>query len=157
MKTGKNHNMANFLLILLLSFLSLLPTALSANATQWRSQTIYQVLTDRFGRTDNSTTAPCDTGSKPYCGGSWCGIINHLDYVQDMGFTAVWISPVTKQIEGSANGGTAYHGYYQTDLYDVNEHFGTKADLRDLADALHARGMVSLLFNDAKAALDEED
>lgn len=57
---------------------------------QWRSQSIYQVLTDRFARTDGSTTAKCDLAE--YCGGTWRGIINHLDYIQNMGFTAVSIA-----------------------------------------------------------------
>lgn len=56
---------------------------------QWRSQSIYQVLTDRFARTDGSTTASCDVNK--YCGGSFQGIINKLDYIQQMGFTAVRI------------------------------------------------------------------
>lgn len=137
--------MASYFFVILLAILGSLPTTLSADAAQWRAQSIYQVLTDRFGRTDNSTISLCDTSANAYCGGSWRGLINHLNYIQDMGFTAVWISPVTKQIEGSANGGTAFHGYWQTDLYDINEHFGTMADLSDLADALHARRMVSLL------------
>lgn len=49
---------------------------------QWRSQSIYQVLTDRFARTDGSTTAACDPTLGDYCGGSWQGLINHLDYIQ---------------------------------------------------------------------------
>jgi hypothetical protein len=59
---------------------------------QWKSQSIYQVLTDRFARTDGSTTATCNTGDQIYCGGTWQGIINHLDYIQNMGFTAVSFS-----------------------------------------------------------------
>lgn len=66
--------------------------ALAASAltpAQWRSQSIYQVLTDRFARTDGSTTAECTANSQIYCGGTWQGIINKLDYIQSMGFTAV--------------------------------------------------------------------
>jgi alpha-amylase len=58
-------------------------------AEQWKTQSIYQVVTDRFARTDGSTTATCNTGDQIYCGGTWQGIINHLDYIQNMGFTAV--------------------------------------------------------------------
>jgi hypothetical protein len=50
----------------------------------WRSQSIYQVLTDRFARTDGSTTATCNTGDQIYCGGSWQGLINKLDYVSTL-------------------------------------------------------------------------
>lgn len=61
--------------------------AAALSPAQWRSKSIYQVLTDRFALTDGSTTASCDTNL--YCGGTWQGIINKLDYIQGMGFTAV--------------------------------------------------------------------
>jgi alpha-amylase len=54
---------------------------------QWRSQSIYQVITDRFARTDGSTSASCDLNR--YCGGTWQGLIKKLDYIQNMGFSAV--------------------------------------------------------------------
>jgi hypothetical protein len=64
------------------------PTVAQAlSAAAWESQLIYQIVTDRFARTDGSTTASCTLSQ--YCGGTWQGIINHLDYIQGMGFTAV--------------------------------------------------------------------
>lgn len=118
------------------------PTTFAASPAQWRSRTIYQLLTDRFARPDGSTTATCNTSDGKYCGGTWTGIIDRLDYIQGMGFDAVWISPVTKNVEGTTAYGEAYHGYWQQDLYDVNSHFGTSDDLKALAQALHGRGMV---------------
>ena len=63
--------------------------AFAATAAQWRSRSVYQVVTDRFARTDQSTTATCNTSSRMYCGGTWQGLIKKLDYIQNMGFTAV--------------------------------------------------------------------
>lgn len=74
---------------LLFALLFLTGLAQCLTPAQWRSQSIYQVLTDRFARTDGSTTASCDVNE--YCGGSFQGIINKLDYIQQMGFTAVRI------------------------------------------------------------------
>ncbi|KAH7413339.1 alpha-amylase [Cadophora sp. MPI-SDFR-AT-0126] len=111
------------------------------SAAQWRSQSIYQVITDRFARTDGSTTATCNTGDGIYCGGSWRGIINKLDYIQNMGFTAIWISPIVKNLEGNSADGESYHGYWAQDIYSLNDHFGTEQDLLDLSAALHGRGM----------------
>ncbi|OQE06679.1 hypothetical protein PENVUL_c017G05970 [Penicillium vulpinum] len=108
---------------------------------QWRSQSIYFLLTDRFGRTDNSVTANCNVQDRNYCGGTWQGIINHLDYIQGMGFTAIWITPVTKQLSQNTGDGTSYHGYWQQDLYNVNPNHGTSDDLKALSKALHDRGM----------------
>lgn len=64
-------------------------STLAATATDWRSQSIYQVITDRFARTDSVSTDDCNPNDRAYCGGTWIGIVNHLDYIQRMGFTAV--------------------------------------------------------------------
>ncbi|KAK3214817.1 hypothetical protein GRF29_19g1338817, partial [Pseudopithomyces chartarum] len=117
----------------------------AATPEQWRSRSIYQLLTDRFGRTDGSTTAPCNPGDYNYCGGSWRGIINQLDYIQEMGFTAIWISPIAFNIPDRTPFGYAYHGYWQQDLTKVNSHFGTENDLKALSDALHARDMYLMI------------
>ncbi|KAI9702084.1 MAG: hypothetical protein M1836_001428 [Candelina mexicana] len=58
-----------------------------------------------------------------------------------MGFTAVWISPVTYNLPGPTADGEAYHGYWQQNLYELNPLFGTAGDLRALSEALHKRGM----------------
>ncbi len=131
------------LLELLAVALSVLPTAQALSAADWRSQSIYQVMTDRFARTDLSTSAPCDPSQGVYCGGSWQGLIKKLDYIQDMGFTAVWISPVVKQIGSDTGDGRAYHGYWAQDIYSLNANFGSADDLKALSAALHGRGMVS--------------
>jgi len=73
-----------------------------------------QVITDRFALAgeDNGidSTVPCDISARDYCGGSWRGIIDHLDYIKQMGFDAVWISPIFSNIEGMTPHGAAYHG-----------------------------------------------
>ena len=115
---------------------------LAAGPAQWRGRSIYQLLTDRFALPDGDTTAICDVNKSRYCGGTWAGIEGQLDYIQGMGFDAIWISPVTKNIEQSTAYGEAYHGYWQQDIYSINSHFGTTEDLGALAEALHLRGMV---------------
>jgi len=132
-------------IITLASSLALCQMAFAATADDWRSRSIYQVTTDRFARSDGSTTATCDTGDQVYCGGSWAGITDQLDYIQGMGFDAVWISPVTYQLQGQTPDGSSYHGYWQQNLYELNSAFGTADDLQNLATALHSRGMVSIV------------
>ncbi|KAH6619878.1 glycoside hydrolase family 13 protein [Chaetomium sp. MPI-SDFR-AT-0129] len=114
-------------------------TALSPS--EWRQQSIYQVFTDRFARTDLSTTVPCEPSDGVYCGGTWQGLISKLDYIQGMGFTAVWISPVVEQIEGNSQDGSSYHGYWAKDIWALNPAFGTEDDLVQLASEIHSRGM----------------
>ncbi|EAQ92507.1 hypothetical protein CHGG_00742 [Chaetomium globosum CBS 148.51] len=112
-------------------------------AASWRSQSIYQVVTDRFARTDLSTSAPCDPAAQVYCGGSWRGLIAKLDYIRGMGFTAVWISPVVAQVEveGGLADGSSYHGYWAKDIWALNAAFGDENDLVELSAELHARDM----------------
>ena len=119
-------------------------TAVALSPAQWREQSIYFLMTDRFARTDGSTTATCDPNYGLYCGGSWQGIINkvslrvnfprlffffqsltlvslslfppQLDYIQGMGFTAIWITPITGQFYEVTADGSSYHGYWQQNM-----------------------------------------
>ncbi|RDX40957.1 glycoside hydrolase family 13 protein [Lentinus brumalis] len=120
---------------------SLLATsALAATAAEWQNRTIYQLVTDRFATPDGSGP-PCDTGDRKYCGGTWKGIISKLDYIHDLGFDAVWISPVVANLEGNTTDGQAYHGYWTQDINSLNSKFGTADDLKALSAALHNRSM----------------
>ncbi|KLJ06930.1 alpha-amylase A type-3 [Blastomyces silverae] len=123
------------------AILALSEAVTAATPAEWRSQSIYFLLTDRFARSDGSTTAPCNTEDRRYCGGTWQGIINKLDYIQNMGFSAIWITPVTKQFPEKSGYGEAFHGYWQQDIYNVEPHYGSADDLRELSAALHDRGM----------------
>ncbi|KAJ5724845.1 hypothetical protein N7493_006573 [Penicillium malachiteum] len=120
-------------------------TVHAASRDQWISRSIYQLVTDRYARSDNSTTAACNAGLGEYCGGSFQGIIYKLDYIQELGFDAVWISPAQKQESTRTADLSAYHGYWPNDLYAINSHFGTSHDLQALSAALHARGMYLML------------
>lgn len=60
---------------------ALLNVADAATTEEWKSRAIYQVMVDRFARTDGSTTVPCDDLSV-HCNGTWSGLIDHLDYIQ---------------------------------------------------------------------------
>eukprot|EP00755_Sulcionema_specki_P024869 Sspe_Gene.15400::Locus_5356_Transcript_1_1_Confidence_1.000_Length_1450::g.15400::m.15400/K01176/AMY, amyA, malS; alpha-amylase len=99
----------------------------------WKQRTIYQVLTDRFWRTDGSTGG-C-SNLQNYCGGTWAGLTSKLDYIQGMGFDAIWISPVVDNIEGG------YHGYWAANWEKLNSNFGTADDLKRLVSEAHSRGM----------------
>jgi glycosidase len=111
----------------------------------WRDEVIYQIIVDRFADGDLNN----DQGIVPYAlgryqGGDWQGIIDHLDYLQELGVTALWISPVVRNLE-TDSGFDAYHGYWQQDFDHVNPHFGDLAKLRELVRNAHARGMKVLL------------
>jgi alpha-amylase len=65
--------------------------AAAKNATEWQQLSIYEVVTDRFATTNQSSP---ECWIRGYCGGTWKGIENNLDYIQGMGFEAIWISPM---------------------------------------------------------------
>src|SRR3546814_12117526 len=72
------------------------------------------------------------------------GVIRRLDYIQSLGATAVWLSPVFKNkvVQGPKGQESAgYHGYWVTDFTAVDPHLGTNADFKALVDAAHAKGM----------------
>ncbi|KAJ7935184.1 putative alpha-amylase AmyA [Mycena leptocephala] len=115
-------------------------SAWAATKDQWRSRSIYQLLTDRFAP-PSGTHPACDPGAQLYCGGTHRTIIDKLDYIQGMGFDAIWISPVGLNLENTNGKGEAYHGYWSTDPTRLNPHFGDESALLALSSALHARGM----------------
>ena len=121
-----NKFLAFFTLIILC-----LKQASSKTAEEWKSRTIYEIVIDRFAKTNDDTT-PCSNLNN-YCGGTFKGIEKNLDYIQGMGFNAIWISPVQEASPG------AYHGYWTTNFYEINHHFGTDQDLHDLITACHHR------------------
>jgi len=111
----------------------------------WRDQMIYQIVVDRFANGDPNNdfnVEPSVPGR--YHGGDWQGIIDHLDYLQDLGVTTLWISPVVKNTEEDA-GFASYHGYWTYDFLRPNAHFGDLSKLRELVDDAHQRGMLVIL------------
>eukprot|EP00029_Vermamoeba_vermiformis_P005603 TRINITY_DN1998_c0_g1_i1.p1 TRINITY_DN1998_c0_g1~~TRINITY_DN1998_c0_g1_i1.p1 ORF type:complete len:471 (-),score=85.46 TRINITY_DN1998_c0_g1_i1:52-1464(-) len=114
-------------------FLLLAQMCFGASSPAWRSKTIYQLLTDRFARSDGSTSPCADIST--YCGGTWQGVENNIDYITGMGFDAIWISPVVDNTPGG------YHGYWMRNLNKVNDHFGSSSDLSSMVNTAHNNGV----------------
>jgi len=70
-------------------------------------------------------------------GGDLKGIANHLDYIADMGFTAVWLNPVLENNMPR----TSYHGYATTDFYKVDPRYGSNEEYRDLGRMMKDKGL----------------
>ena len=62
---------------------------------QWQGRSIYFVLTDRFSKPGDDSV-PCE--GRDWCGGTILGIVDRLDYIQGMGFDAIWITPPVRQV-----------------------------------------------------------
>ncbi len=127
----------------------------AAPSSPQAGEVIYLLMPDRFAR-DADAPPPPDraTGVDPaeprgYHGGNLAGIARRLDYLQHLGVTSLWLTPVLKNLavqEGAPDDppNTGYHGYWITDFTDVDPHLGTKADLHSLfaAAAAHHLGMI---------------
>jgi len=165
--------------------LSLLGTQASAAPG---NEILYQIITDRFadGNPANNCgendleLAPearllnrltCDPTRKDwnkYWGGDWEGIASRLSYLQDLGVTQLWISPVIENARGFASGDgtlkTAYHGFWGKDWFRLNEHW-TNTGTQDWASfdrlVTLARGknlgiIVDTVLNHTSPAYDAE-
>ncbi|MBN8838054.1 MAG: cyclomaltodextrinase N-terminal domain-containing protein [Sphingobacteriia bacterium] len=106
---------------------------------------VYFMMPDRFSNGDESNDKIAGYKDQSLNrdsiylrhGGDIQGIINHLDYIQDLGATAVWLTPV---IENDMPNRTE-HGYAFTDHYKIDKRLGGESAYRKLSDALHKRGM----------------
>jgi len=132
-------------------------TNISTNSTgdDFREETIYFLMTDRFvnGNSSNDYSWRDDFGGNiGYNGGDFQGIIDNLDYIEGMGFTAIWITPAVDNPDYRFNGEgidknkASYHGYWGMDFTKCDEHWESSgATFDDLVNAVHAKGMKLVL------------
>ena len=114
----------------------------------WSSGLMYYVFVDRFADGDgsNNSSEGTNAGLTDYLGGDWQGVIDELDYLEDLGVTVLWLTAPQDQPSGAwgdkcgANF-SGYHGYWPQDAWAVEQHFGDDALLHELIDQAHARGM----------------
>lgn len=132
--------------------ISTAPLTLSTQVTDWRSRVMYFALTDRFNDGNPANNQFITSGDsdhilgdgKTYQGGDYAGLRAKLDYLQELGITALWITAPVRQAWENATY-TSYHGYWAQDFYAVDPHLGTLKDLRDLVKDAHARGIAVIL------------
>ena len=134
-----------------------LPLAASAASPAWQppppppDDAIYFVLVDRFANGDPSNDGAVDPSDpQAWHGGDIRGVIENLDEIEELGVRTVWLSPVWECRDDRFFEWGAFHGYWIEDYARIDPRFGTEADLRELSDALHARGMrliLDVVFN----------
>ncbi|KAF2120358.1 glycoside hydrolase superfamily [Lophiotrema nucula] len=138
----------------------------------WEDQQLYFLLPDRFS--NNSEDGSLDPSGKPvqgsirafkpddaanaikppanaqdwvdsgvaWQGGDLQGIKSKLGYLKRLGVTAVWVGPIFKQVPSEKS---SYHGYAIQDFLEIDPHFGTREDLRDLVKSAHEQGIYVIL------------
>ncbi len=146
---------------------------------EWEDEVLYFLMLDRFS--DNNEKGYLDNNGKPvkngstmlfdfskdaysadrstwfnnganWCGGTLKGLQSKLGYIKRLGITAIWISPIFKQVTKrydewakTYQDATTYHGYATQNFLDVDPHFGTRQDLRDLVREAHKLGIYVIL------------
>lgn len=106
---------------------------------------MYLIMPDRFANGDPSNDSYKDMQSalvnrdKIYFrhGGDIQGIINHLDYLQELGITAIWVMPLTESDQPYES----YHGYAPTDHYKIDKRFGSNELYKELVSKAHSKGI----------------
>jgi len=120
----------------------------------WRDSVIYFVFVDRFENGDPSNDGGIGVpAASDWQGGDWAGVTARIEsgYFEDLGVNTLWLSVPFDNTNaiGAGNDGqnySAYHGYWPGELDRTEEHFGTLAELQQLVDAAHARG-IKILFD----------
>jgi alpha-amylase len=126
----------------------------------WSDAVLYFVILDRFADGSGANNTNVDRNNPGgFHGGDLAGLTAQLDEIASLGATAIWITPVARQIDYcppaqpptgvSVPGGwfehCAFHGYWADDYQALDPRFGTEAELKALVEAAHARGIKVLL------------
>lgn len=131
-----------FMLLVLpfLLFYAMPAAAAEKEERTWQDEAIYFIMVDRFNNMDPTNDQNVNVNDpKGYFGGDLKGVTAKLDYIKEMGFTAIWLTPIFKNMPGG------YHGYWIEDFYEVDPHFGTLGDLKTLVKEAHKRDMKVIL------------
>ncbi|TMU88111.1 alpha-amlyase [Bacillus sp. BHET2] len=130
----------SLILVPFLLFYALPVGAVEKEERKWQDETIYFLMVDRFNDGDTNNDKNVNTKDpKAYQGGDFQGVIDKLDYIKDMGFTAIWLTPIFD------NQPMGYHGYWITDFYKTEEHFGSMKTFKKLVEEAHKRDMKVML------------
>ena len=141
-------------MLILVSMQAMATDTFTSNRTDFRDESIYFMITTRFYDGDPSNNVLCwdnqeaQKSSKDPCWrGDFQGVIDKLDYIKALGFTAIWITPVVQNASGYD-----YHGYHAMDFSKVDCRYqsgdGSKSGdvmFQELIDKAHAKGIKIIL------------
>ena len=126
------------------------------NKSNYETDTIYELMVDRFYDGNPSNNNPFNkansydstgTNINDYFGGDWAGVTAKMQYLQDMGITAIWISCPYENLRDpyyQASNSTyynAYHGYWARDYFVPDQHWGSWTDFDNMVTAAHSHGI----------------
>ena len=137
--------------------LTLSTPALSSKTTGERGELIYFVMLDRFANGDSTNddgglgtnykvSGLLRSNNGFYHGGDLVGLREQIPYIKSLGFTAIWITPVVRQVAVAPDGNSsAYHGYWGAGFDQVDPHLGTMAEFKNFVDSAHESDLKVIL------------
>ncbi|MBS4172019.1 alpha-amylase family glycosyl hydrolase [Bacillus sp. FJAT-49736] len=129
-----------FCLIPLLIFCAVPANAAGKEQRNWQSEIVYYLIVDRFNNGDDANDINTNTkNALSFQGGDFQGIINRLDYLKDLGFTAILLNPIFDNDE------KGYAGDRIINFYKPDEHYGSLKKFQELVKEAHKRDMKIML------------
>ena len=124
----------------------MIPWLFSLSAVAAPMDSVYLIMVDRFANGDESNDQGVDrTDPKAWHGGDLKGIRDRLDFIENIGVSTIWITPITRSRTEPIGGHPSWHGYWVADGRAVDSRFGTLTDLKELKSDLNRRGMGLML------------
>jgi alpha-amylase len=122
----------------------------SPSHRDWSEAVLYFVIVDRFADGDSTNNPDVDRDAQgAFHGGDLAGLAEQIDEIAELGATALWITPVVKNIPGFVSGAGfpdwGYHGYWADDFEAIDPRFGSEEELGALVAECHRRGIRVLL------------
>lgn len=169
---------------------TLAPQEFYGSSQPFTKEAVYFVMTDRFVDGDPSNNHPQQGGKYPtfglplsnesgdtayvgYMGGDLQGVLNNAAYIKDMGFTAVWLTPILDNPDEAFSGGepitfggafkdggkTGYHGYWANNFYQMDEHLGSpgldyKAFTQQMREKFGLKSVLDIVANHGTPSFD---
>ncbi len=137
-----NERMKNIIALMLVSFglFACVPTFAQAEDKGIQEEVFYRILVDRYSNANAQIDKQIDLDNPmTYHGGDLEGITERLDTFEEVGYTAIVLSPI---MENAPDG---YHGYWIEDFYNVEEQYGDMESLKKLIDEAHQRDIKVVL------------
>ena len=140
-------------LLFFLALTLIVPTSAAYSSAESEAPITYFVMVDRFENGnpindrggvvgDRSVTGFDPSNPSFFHGGDLVGLTSRLDYIASLGFTAIWITPVARQVPVSPSGeSAAYHGYWGAGFDQVDPRFGTMEEMKDFVSKAHSKGL----------------
>ena len=119
-------------------------SVLSVDESEFNNLRIYQVMVSSFQSGSLRLGYALGYGPSRH-NGDLLGIINALDYIHDLGFNAIWMTPIFDSTGGTGGAYLQSTGYFATNYFKVDPKFGTEDDLRTLIKKAHSLGMYVIL------------